>query len=104
MLRVNCHKITMTPRTAAISAPMSFDLFIGHAILWDSTTLNNVYQDYDNGKHQQDMNEPSYGVTAHQSKQPQDKQNNSNGPQHGILLFSKWFPLSNKGLGGYDFL
>jgi hypothetical protein len=51
-----------------------------------STPRNDVDQDHDNRNYQQDVNKPSHGVTAHKSRQPQNYQDYSNGPQHIILL------------------
>ena len=37
-----------------------------------SSTLNDVEQDHDDGKHQQQVNEPSHRVTAYQPKKPKN--------------------------------
>src|SRR4030042_2415996 len=57
-----------------------------NGFLHRSSSLNDVDQHHDNGKHQQEVNEPSYRVTAHQPQQPQHYQYYSNRPQHEILL------------------
>lgn len=67
----------------------AFMASIRHAdgFLHQSSPLNDPDQHYDNGKHQQEVNESSHRVTAHQPKQPQSYQYDSNRPQHRILLF-----------------
>ena len=57
-----------------------------NGFLHRSSSLNDVDQHHDNGKHQQEVNEPSHRVTAHQPQQPQHYQYYSNRPQHKILL------------------
>src|SRR5512143_2541530 len=41
---------------------------------------------HDDSNYQQDVNEPSHGVTAHQTQEPQNYQYYCNCPQHRILL------------------
>ena len=57
-----------------------------NSFLRQSSSLNDLDQHHDNGEHQQEVNEPSHRVTAHQPQQPQNRQDYSNRPQHKILL------------------
>jgi hypothetical protein len=47
---------------------------------------NEVDEYQDNGNHQQDVNEPSHGVTAYETEQPQGEQYYRNCVQHIISL------------------
>jgi hypothetical protein len=48
----------------------------------NAPTLNDLNQKYDDCQDEQDMDESAQGVRANQPQHPQDKQYDSNGPQH----------------------
>jgi hypothetical protein len=54
--------------------------------LKDFPALNDPQQHYNNCDHQQDMDEPAHGVTAHQPECLQNQQYYSDRPQHFVLL------------------
>jgi len=57
------------------------------------SSLDNVDNDHYNCEHEQNMDEPAHRVTAHQPECPQNQQNNSDSPQHLVLLLDCSGPL-----------
>jgi hypothetical protein len=49
-----------------------------------SASANDPEQDHHDGNDQKHMDEAPYGIGTHQSQQPQDDQDNSNGIKHDI--------------------
>jgi hypothetical protein len=55
-------------------------------LLPDSSALKDIDNQDDNSQNQKDMNEPSHGITAYKSEQPEDRKYYKDCPQHDILL------------------
>jgi hypothetical protein len=57
--------------------------FIGEEnALQSAPTLDQINDQNDDGDHEQDMNEPAHGIRADESEQPENEQNNKDGPEH----------------------
>jgi hypothetical protein len=50
-------------------------------------TLDQVDDQYNDGDHQQNVNETAEGVGADQSEQPEYEQDNENSPKHNLYSF-----------------
>ena len=60
--------------------------FIG-ASLQSPAALDQIDNQHDNRQDEQDMNEAAQRVGADQSKQPEDQQNDKDGPEHKVGPF-----------------
>src|SRR5688572_1662743 len=76
-----------TPRIRVMSGPR----------LDGATALDDADENARDGEHEEQVNEPAQRVVRHHAQQPEQGEDDGDGPQHGILLAS---PLSFRRVGG----